>query len=295
MSKAGLTEDRSDDFVPTDVLDLCDGVDLLIHDAQHTPAEFEHKRHWGHCTVDYAVHVAKEAGASAWRCSTTTPRTATTRSTSSSGGERHRGPHRRRRGARGVGGPGARTCTSAFPRTPLAGVSEEACSQSPDTDILTPDAASFRSVLGHFATGITVITAMDDGEPVGIAANSFTSVSLDPPLVLFCAAKTSSTTWPRIQRAGHFTVNVLDEHQEHISRLFAPRARTGSARSSGTRASAARSSHDVHAYLDCTIETEHDAGDHVIVVGRVHELGLTADAGPLLFYQGRYGRLLGSG
>jgi phosphoribosyl 1,2-cyclic phosphodiesterase len=54
----------SDDFVPTDVLDLCDGVDLLIHDAQHTPSEFEQKRHWGHCTVDYAVHVAKEAGAS---------------------------------------------------------------------------------------------------------------------------------------------------------------------------------------------------------------------------------------
>ncbi|MGZ6978081.1 MAG: MBL fold metallo-hydrolase [Acidimicrobiia bacterium] len=63
MSKGSLTDGRSDDFVPTDVLDLCDGVDLLIHDAQHTPAEFEHKRHWGHCTVDYAVHVAKEAGA----------------------------------------------------------------------------------------------------------------------------------------------------------------------------------------------------------------------------------------
>ncbi len=53
---------KSDDFVPQDVLELCDGVDLLIHDAQHTPAEFENKRHWGHCTVDYAVHVAKEAG-----------------------------------------------------------------------------------------------------------------------------------------------------------------------------------------------------------------------------------------
>ena len=88
----------------------------------------------------------------------------------------------------------------------------------PDTEILTPDAASFREVLGHFATGITVITAMDGDEPVGLAANSFTSVSLDPPLVLFCAAK-SSSTWPRIQRAGHFTVNVLDEHQEEVSRV----------------------------------------------------------------------------
>src|SRR6185295_185506 len=58
-----LSEDHDDDYVPDDVLDLCDGVDLLIHDAQHTPAEFEMKRHWGHCTIDYAVHVAKEAGA----------------------------------------------------------------------------------------------------------------------------------------------------------------------------------------------------------------------------------------
>ena len=62
QTKAALTED-CDDYIPDDVLDLCDGVDLLIHDAQHTPAEFEQKRHWGHCTIDYAVHVAKEAGA----------------------------------------------------------------------------------------------------------------------------------------------------------------------------------------------------------------------------------------
>ncbi|MGZ7018860.1 MAG: flavin reductase family protein [Acidimicrobiia bacterium] len=166
-------------------------------------------------------------------------------------------------------------------------------SHSPDTDVLKPDAASFRSVLGHFATGITVITAMDDGEPVGIAANSFTSVSLDPPLVLFCAAKTSST-WPRIHRAGHFTVNVLDEHQEHISRLFAEKGADRFGRIEWEAGERGPILHDVHAYLDCTIEEEHDAGDHVIVVGRVHELGLTADAGPLLFYQGRYGRLLGS-
>ena len=109
---------------------------------------------------------------------------------------------------------------------------------SSDPDVIGPDAASFRAVLGHFATGITVITAMDGDEPVGLAANSFTSVSLDPPLVLFCAAK-SSTTWPRIERAGHFTVNVLDEHQEPISRIFAtPRRR--SVRPGGRGGSAAR-------------------------------------------------------
>lgn len=160
-------------------------------------------------------------------------------------------------------------------------------------DVLKPDAASFRSVLGHFATGITVITAMDGDEPVGIAANSFTSVSLDPPLVLFCAAKTSST-WPRIQRAGHFCVNVLDEHQEPISRLFAQKGADRFGQIKWERGERGPILHDVHAYLDCTIEAEHDAGDHVIVVGRVQQLGLDADAGPLLFYQGRYGRLLGS-
>jgi flavin reductase (DIM6/NTAB) family NADH-FMN oxidoreductase RutF len=161
-----------------------------------------------------------------------------------------------------------------------------------DTEILTPDGASFRAVLGHFATGITVITAMDGDEPVGLAANSFTSVSLDPPLVLFCAAK-SSTTWPRIQRAGHFTVNVLDEHQEHICQLFATRGADRFGQIGWQVAAHGPILDDVHAYLDCTIEAEHEAGDHVIVVGRVHALGLTADAGPLLFYQGRYGRLLG--
>ncbi len=161
-----------------------------------------------------------------------------------------------------------------------------------DTEIFTPDGASFRAVLGHFATGITVITAMDGDEPVGMAANSFTSVSLDPPLVLFCAAK-SSTTWPRIQRAGHFTVNVLDEHQEPISQLFATRGADRFGQIGWHVDRHGPILDDVHAFLDCTIDAEHDAGDHVIVVGRVHALGLTADAGPLLFYQGRYGRLLG--
>jgi 3-hydroxy-9,10-secoandrosta-1,3,5(10)-triene-9,17-dione monooxygenase reductase component len=162
-----------------------------------------------------------------------------------------------------------------------------------DPDVIGPDAASFRSVLGHFATGITVITAMDGDEPVGLAANSFTSVSLDPPLVLFCAAK-SSTTWPRIERAGHFTVNVLDEHQEPISQLFATRGADRFGQTQWHVGASGPILDDVHAFLDCTLEQVVEAGDHVIVVGRVLDLGLTADAGPLLFYQGRYGRLLGT-
>src|SRR5436190_20338681 len=86
--------------------------------------------------------------------------------------------------------------------------------------VLPPDAASFRTVLGHFATGVAIVTAMDDNEPVGMACNSFTSVSLDPALVLFCAAK-SSTTWPRIQAAGKWAANILEEDGEEVCRLFA--------------------------------------------------------------------------
>jgi len=164
---------------------------------------------------------------------------------------------------------------------------------SEEPDVLVPDSAAFRAVLGHFATGITVITALDGDEPVGIAANSFTSVSLDPPLVLFCAAK-SSSTWPRIERAGHFTVNVLDEHQEDICRLFATPGADRFGQVGWHIGTQGPILDDVHAFLDCTLETTHDGGDHLIVVGRVVDLGLTADAGPLLFYQGSYGRLLGS-
>jgi 3-hydroxy-9,10-secoandrosta-1,3,5(10)-triene-9,17-dione monooxygenase reductase component len=157
--------------------------------------------------------------------------------------------------------------------------------------LLPPDEASYRTVLGHFATGVTIITAMDGNEPVGISANSFTSVSLDPPLVLFCAAK-DSTTWPRIKAAGNFTVNVLNEHQEDVSRVFATKGADRFSRI-GWRESRAGSPvlHDSLAYIDCEIEDEHDAGDHVIVVGRVLELGVLSEDGPLLFFRGGYGRL----
>jgi len=159
--------------------------------------------------------------------------------------------------------------------------------------LFQPDGAAFREVLGQFATGVTVVTAMTADEPVGMAVNSFTSVSLDPPLVLFCAAR-GSTTWPRIRAAGRFAVNILGEHQEDVSRLFATK---GTDRFSSVSwhvgSSGAPVLDDVLAYVDCTIEAEHPAGDHVIVVGRVLDLGICADCGPLLFHGGGYGRLLG--
>jgi 3-hydroxy-9,10-secoandrosta-1,3,5(10)-triene-9,17-dione monooxygenase reductase component len=161
----------------------------------------------------------------------------------------------------------------------------------PTDTVLVPDDKRFRAVLGHFATGVTVITAMDDSEPVGLAANSFTAVSLDPPLVLFCVAR-SSSTWPRIERAGTFAVNVLGEGHEALSELF---ARRGADRFAGTPwrpgVSGAPVLEDAIAYLDCRFEAEYPGGDHRIVVGRVVDLDVREGARPLLFYRGGYQRM----
>ena len=123
-----------------------------------------------------------------------------------------------------------------------------------------------------------------------MACNSFTSVSLDPPLVLFCAAK-SSTTWPRIQAAGKWAANILGEDDEEVCRLFAQK---GADRFAAHDVPAGRSGAPILdralAFVDCVTDAEHDAGDHVIVVGRVLELGYQSEGKPLLFYRGGYGR-----
>jgi 3-hydroxy-9,10-secoandrosta-1,3,5(10)-triene-9,17-dione monooxygenase reductase component len=155
---------------------------------------------------------------------------------------------------------------------------------------LAPDAATYRTVLGHFATGVVIVTAVDGDEPVGMACNSFTSVSLEPPLVLFCAAK-SSTTWPRIQAAGAWAANILDDDGEEICRLFAQKGADRFARVAYTLGrSGAPILEDALAFVDCETIAEHDAGDHLIVVGRVLELGYRHEGAPLLFYRGGYGR-----
>jgi 3-hydroxy-9,10-secoandrosta-1,3,5(10)-triene-9,17-dione monooxygenase reductase component len=155
---------------------------------------------------------------------------------------------------------------------------------------LEPDIATYRTVLGHFATGVTLITAMDGDEPVGMACNSFTSVSLDPPLVLFCAAKASST-WPKIQPAQRFAANILSEDDEELCRLFATKGADRFKHIAWSDESRTGSPliHDALAFVDCETVAEHDAGDHVIVVGRVVELGYASEGKPLLFYRGGYG------
>ncbi|GAA5054355.1 flavin reductase family protein [Thermocatellispora tengchongensis] len=154
------------------------------------------------------------------------------------------------------------------------------------------DSRHFRNVLGRFATGVVAITAVDPdtGEPCGLAANSFTSVSLDPPLVAFCVAHTS-TSWPRVRAAATHCVNVLGERQQRVCDQLAAK---GGDKFAGLAWHDSPGGNPVIdgalAWIDCAIEAEHVAGDHVIVVARVHGLDAHADGGPLVFFRGGYGR-----
>lgn len=152
------------------------------------------------------------------------------------------------------------------------------------------DSAKFRQVLGHFPTGVTVITANAEDGPVGLAVGSFASVSLDPPLVAFFPA-TGSSSWPKIETAGAFCVNILGEAQEDVSRRFASK---GDDKFAGLGWKPAPSGapllDGVLAWIDCDIESVAEAGDHFCVMGRVRDLAVGQDGAPLLFFRGGYGR-----
>ncbi|GAB3676043.1 flavin reductase family protein [Actinocorallia lasiicapitis] len=157
------------------------------------------------------------------------------------------------------------------------------------------DGRRLRDVLGHFATGVVAITAIDPGTglPTGLAANSFTSVSLEPALVAFCVAHTSST-WPSLRRAERLCINVLSEPQTAVCKQLAVK---GGDKFAGVAWAASPAGTPVLdgalAWLEVSIEAEHLAGDHMIIVARVHGLDVHHDGEPLVFYQGRYGRFDG--
>lgn len=154
----------------------------------------------------------------------------------------------------------------------------------------TFDAAKFRQVLGHFPTGVTVITAIHEHKPVGMAIGSFTSLSLVPPQVLFCAGA-SSSSWPKVQAHGSFCVNILDESQEDVSRVFASKASDKFAEIGWKRSGNGCPVIDgVLAAIDCTIDNVVESGDHFIVVGSVTDLDVRHEGSPLIFYRGGYGR-----
>jgi flavin reductase (DIM6/NTAB) family NADH-FMN oxidoreductase RutF len=153
------------------------------------------------------------------------------------------------------------------------------------------DPATLRRVLGAYPTGVTALAALVDGEPVGMAANSFTSVSLDPPLVSVCVATTSST-WPKLRRATRLGVSVLSHEQEAASRSLASR---GVDRFAGLSWHATEDGaillDGASAWFDCAVEREIRAGDHEIVLLNVHGLGTDPLTPPLVFHGSRYRRL----
>jgi 3-hydroxy-9,10-secoandrosta-1,3,5(10)-triene-9,17-dione monooxygenase reductase component len=154
------------------------------------------------------------------------------------------------------------------------------------------EARQLREVLGKFVTGVVVVTASGNTGPVGLTANSFTSVSLDPPLVLFCVHR-SSRVRGTFEVAGAFGVNILSEHQEAVSLQFS-RPRDGRAEGIAFRrgTTGVPLLADALAYLDCDLEQQIDAGDHIIMLGRVRDYKVQrAGHRPLTFYSGRYSRL----
>ena len=150
-------------------------------------------------------------------------------------------------------------------------------------------AADFRHVLGHLPTGVTIIiTADGGGGPFGMSANSVTSVSLEPPLILLCPAK-SSTTWPSIRACRRFCVNVMASHQTEATLAF---ARRGVDRFEGVPyrpRPAGPGLDDAVAWIECELDAEHDAGDHTIVVAKVLAIEAAGQGEPLVFFRGGYG------
>jgi flavin reductase (DIM6/NTAB) family NADH-FMN oxidoreductase RutF len=157
------------------------------------------------------------------------------------------------------------------------------------------DAGRMREVMGHFASGVTVVTAHTPDGPLGFTCQSFSSLSLDPPLVCFAPAR-SSRTWPRLRAIGRFCVNVLAEGQDALSQTF---ARSGADKFAGVPWTPSRHGSPVLAgvvaWIDTELWAEYDGGDHTIVAAKVLDLGAHPGRRPLLYHRGGYGLLDGSG
>jgi flavin reductase (DIM6/NTAB) family NADH-FMN oxidoreductase RutF len=152
------------------------------------------------------------------------------------------------------------------------------------------EARELRAAMSHFCSGVVVVTGVHEGHPVGLTAQSFVSLSLDPPLVAFCPAR-SSRSWPKLRDTGHYCINILGADQRATCEMFA--------RSGGDKFSAlewrpgqtgAPVIENVLGIIECRLDAEHAAGDHTIAVGHVLHLEIfDARRGPLLFFRGGYG------
>ena len=148
-----------------------------------------------------------------------------------------------------------------------------------------------RDIFGTFASGLTVITSSTPQGPAGFTCQSFASLSLEPALVTFSPARTSST-WPVLRDAGSFTVNILPAEHQHLAGQF---ARSGTDKFAGVSHTSSPLGNpildDALAWIDCELHAEYDGGDHTIVVASVRHLSARNDAEPLLFFKGRYAGL----
>jgi 3-hydroxy-9,10-secoandrosta-1,3,5(10)-triene-9,17-dione monooxygenase reductase component len=149
------------------------------------------------------------------------------------------------------------------------------------------DGTALRRVCAHFATGVTVITTGPPEEPAGTTVNSFTSVSLEPPLVLFCLHRASRLR-PLLQRTGSFAVNFLTRRQEKVAWAFAGReSAVFDDVAYRHAAGGVPVLSEALAFMGCRLVKEYDGGDHTILLGRVVELGVPEHAEePLVFYRG---------
>ena len=155
------------------------------------------------------------------------------------------------------------------------------------------DQKDFRTTMGQFCTGVVVATGAPEGTPAGFVAQSFVSLSLDPPLIAICPAK-SSTSWPKLRAAGAFCVNMLHAGQVEVCNQFARSGGDGDDKFSGVEwqpgVTGAPVLADALAWIECTLHDEVEAGDHTVAIGRVVAYERTApNADPLLFFRGSYG------
>ena len=158
------------------------------------------------------------------------------------------------------------------------------------------DSRAFRDVVGSFPTGVTIVTARGPDGPAGLTTNAFSSLSLDPPLVLVCFDN-GSRTLPVVEQAGRFAVNVLRAGQEELARVFASKAvaRDKFEAVTHTVAHGVPVLDEALAWLACDLQGLHPAGDHTIGIGRVTHLHADEQGDPLLFFRGGFGRLAETG
>lgn len=153
------------------------------------------------------------------------------------------------------------------------------------------DTNRFRDVLGRFCSGIVVVTALDEGRPVGFTCQSFASLSLDPRLIMLSPGR-SSKTWPTIRNVGSFCVNVLAEDQAHVSARF---GRSGGDKFENVKWDRSPAGAPVIggslAWIDCRLWAEYDGGDHTIVLGQVTDFDAPTSGSPIVFFRGSYAAL----